>query len=70
MYDAAEVFGLIPGVEHTEMHDMLRAKIIKGATPEARVFFTSQGKSSLPAEREVGHFILAWVLQDYFYGFC
>ena len=46
MYEAAEVFGLIPGFEHTEMHDMLQAKIIKGAAPEARVFYTSQGKSS------------------------
>ena len=55
MYEAAEVFGLIPDLEHCEMHDMLKAKMLKGALPEARVFYTSQGKSSL-SDPEQNHF--------------
>ena len=63
MYEAAEVFGLIPGQEHCEMHDMLKAKILKGATPEARVFYTSQGKSSLSDPLSDIYPHLDWVLQ-------
>ncbi len=69
MYEAAEVFGLAPGVERTEMHEMLQAKIIKGARPEARVFYTSQGKSTpfLP-----GHifYLLPGCFSSWFFDFC
>ena len=63
MYEAAEVFGSIPHLEHTEMHDMLQAKILNGASPEARVFYSSQGKSPLSALKSLNPH-LAWVLSD------